>query len=100
MLVTFDSDVGSFSMFGDIAVTLLKMMGHSGTIPGAILAADIPDAIARLQQQLEAVPRPATDESDEDNRKKEPVVSLHTRAVPLIDLLDRAAKRGKDVLWR
>lgn len=100
MLVTFDSDVGGFSMFGDIAVTLLKMMGHSGTVPGAILAADIPAAVARLQQQLAGVPRPADDEPADDNRKKEATVSLHTRAVPLIDLLERAAKRGKDVLWR
>lgn len=100
MLVTFDSDVGGFSMFGDIAVTLLKMMGHSGTVPGAILAADIPEAVARLQQQLASVPRPATSDADDDQPKKEPVVSLHTRAVPLIDLLERAAKRGKDVLWR
>lgn len=100
MLVTFDSDVGGFSMFGDVAVTLLKMMGHSGTIPGAILAADIPAAVARLQQQLAGVPRPAGNDAGEDDRKKEPVVSLHTRAVPLIDLLERSARRGKDVLWR
>lgn len=100
MLVTFDSDVGGFSMFGDVAVTLLKMMGHSGTIPGAILAADIPAAVARLQEQLANVPRPPSSDTDDDSRKKEPVVSLHTRAVPLIDLLERSAKRGKDVLWR
>lgn len=100
MLVTFESEVGGFSMFGDVAVTLLKMMGHSGTVPSAMLAADIPDALARLQQQLASVPRPADDQGDDENRKKEPVISLHTRAVPLIELFERAAKRGKDVLWR
>lgn len=99
MPVTFDSDVGGFSMFGDIAVTLLKMMGHSGTVPGAILAADIPPALARLQEQLQGVPRPAERETDEDKGKEKPI-SLHTRAVPLIDLLERAARRGKDVVWR
>ena len=38
MLIRFDSDVGGFTMFGDVAVRLLKMMGHSGTVPGALLA--------------------------------------------------------------
>jgi hypothetical protein len=33
MLVTFDSNVGGFTMFGDVALKLLKMMGHSGTVP-------------------------------------------------------------------
>ena len=54
MLVTFDSDVGGFTMFGDAALKLLKMMGHSGTVPSAILAKDIPAALARLQAGMEA----------------------------------------------
>ena len=56
MLVRFDSDVGGFTMFGDIAVQLLKMMGHSGTVPSAIVAKDIPPALKRLQAALGALP--------------------------------------------
>jgi len=33
-------------MFGDAAVRLLKLMGHSGTVPGALLAADVQTALA------------------------------------------------------
>lgn len=103
MLVQFDSSVGGFTMFGDVAVQLLRMMGHSGTVPSAILAADIPAAIERLQAALRSAPPPPPepdDDKDQFGERKEPRVSIHTRAVPLIDLLQRAAKRGSDVTWR
>ena len=54
MLVTFSSDAyPEFTMFGDVAIRLIKMMGHSGTVPSAILAEDIPAALARLQAALQ-----------------------------------------------
>ncbi|MGZ5225221.1 MAG: DUF1840 family protein, partial [Burkholderiales bacterium] len=49
MLVRFDSKVGTITMFGDVANTLLRLMGQSGAVPGAILAPDIPAAVERLQ---------------------------------------------------
>jgi Domain of unknown function (DUF1840) len=101
MLVTFDSDAGGFTMFGDIAVKLLKMMGHSGTVPSAILAEDIPAAVARLQAALDADPASsAAPEPDDEQDKREPPVSLRQRAYPLIDLLTRAQKRGCPVVWK
>jgi hypothetical protein len=100
MLIKFDSEVGSFTMAGDIAVQLLKAMGHSGTVPSAILPGDIPNALARLKAAVDASPAtaaesPAADEKD----PKEIPVSLRQRAYPLIDLLTRAAKRGTEVMW-
>jgi len=48
MLVTFTTDAyADIIMFGDVALTLLKMMRHSKTVPGAILAADVPMALNR-----------------------------------------------------
>ena len=101
MLVKFDSDVGGFTMFGEAAVKLLKLMGHSGTVPSAILAEDIPAALARLNAALQtegSAPAPAPGQKPEDE-KKEPPVSLRQRAYPLIDLLTRAAARGSPVTW-
>ncbi len=98
MLVQFDSQVGRFSTFGDVAVTLLKMMGHSGTVPGAILAKDIPPALERLKAAVAAAPEAGRKQSD-DADEKEPPVSLRQRAFPLIELLERAAQAGSDVLW-
>ena len=101
MLVNFDSNVGGFTMFGEPAVKLLKMMGHSGTVPSAILAKDIPAALERLKAALAAHPGSSpAEEENTDETKKEPKVSLEQRAFPLIDLLTRAAARGCDVMWK
>jgi hypothetical protein len=97
MLVRFDSRVGGFTMFGDVAVQLLKMTGHSGTVPSALLAQDIPQALERLEAKLAAAPAAAGDAGDEKDGT--PKVSLRQRAHPLIDLLRRAAKADCDVLW-
>lgn len=97
MLVKFDSDAGSLTMFGDVAVELLHMMGHSGTVPSALLAADIPAAVARLKAALAALPAPAAEAGEASDQ--EPKVSLRLRAFPLIELFERAARQGADVLW-
>ena len=90
-------------MFGDVAVTLLKMMGHSGTVTSALLAADIPSALARLEQALAAA---GADEHGKqsvqagaENADTPPPVGLRLRAYPLIQLLSAAARQGCDVMW-
>ena len=103
MLVRFESDVGNLTMFGDVAVKLLKMMGHSGTVPSAILPKDIPAALARLQTALQAAEPAAASRSPSQDTKegeREPPVSLRRRAHPLIELLSRAAERDCEVMWR
>jgi hypothetical protein len=100
MLVKFDSKAGGLTMFGDVAVQLLKLMGHSGTVPSAILAADIPAAVERLKRALDqgaTVPVGPADE--EDRREGRTPVSLRQRAYPLIELLQRAARNNADVMW-
>ena len=48
MLVTFKTDAhADIMMFGDVALTLLKLMGLSGRVPGALLAEEIPTARPR-----------------------------------------------------
>ena len=90
-------------MFGDVAVTLLKMAGHSGTVPSALLAGDIPSALARLKQELAAASpeeestqsvRPGAEDADAP-----PAVGLRLRAHPLIQLLSAAAQQECDVMW-
>lgn len=87
-------------MFGDVAVTLLKMAGHSGTVPGALLAGDIPAALARLEHAAvagaeEAGKASVRPDDDEDS----PPVGLGLRAYPLVQLLTAAAAQGCDVMW-
>jgi hypothetical protein len=98
MLVRFESDVGSVTMFGDIAIRLLKLMGHTGTVPSALLAEDIPAALARLRDALERE-QPATD-GERGEAEADAPVSLKRRAHPLIELLERAAREDCEVVWR
>jgi hypothetical protein len=114
MLITFSSTATeSISMFGDSAVTLIKMMGGTGRVPSALSAADVPAALAKLEAaiqqvraQIHAEPAapPAMNEdwgSDDQKEEKdrEPPVDLPTRAVPLISLLKRAAAAHAEVMW-
>ena len=53
MIVTFRSEAyADIMMFGEIAIQLLKLMGHSGTVPGALLAEDVPEALANLKKAI------------------------------------------------
>ena len=100
MLVTFTCPAyADITMFGDVAIRLLKMMGHSGTVPGALLAEDVPAALQRLEAAIEAerqLPEPKEEAQNEDD---EPAVSLSHRALPLIELLRSAAKAKCNVMW-
>ncbi len=98
MLVTFTTDAyADITMFGDIALAMLKMMGHSKTVPGAILAADVPMALNRLKAAIDSGKlSPPIDDKDED----EPVVSMADRALPLINLLTAAAEAECNVMWK
>ena len=102
MLVTFTCKAyADITMFGNVAVSLLKLMGHSGTVPGALVAAEVPRALERLRAGIAAhgdTPAPAGDD-DSDREKDEPVVRLSQRALPLIELLEAAAKDECDVMW-
>lgn len=101
MLVRFNSKVGMITMFGDVATKLLRAMGQSGAVPGAILAPDIPAAIQRLRQGVSVQQEAEKTEgrTDESERESDERVSLSQRAFPLIELLERASKNGSDVIW-
>ncbi|TOL25669.1 hypothetical protein CGI04_00650 [Vibrio parahaemolyticus] len=92
------------TMFGDIALEMIKMMGHSGTVPGSISAQDVPDALSKLTSALSA--KNAAEENlptdvdvDEKEEQVEPAVSLGRRAFPLIELLKSAIKEECEVMW-
>lgn len=96
MLVTFHTKAyADITMFGDIAVRLLKMMGLSGTVPSALMPEDIPAALAKLKAALQKQEEDIPPENTED----EPPVSLLLRAKPLIDLLEAAQAASAEVIW-
>ena len=97
MLVTFSCKAwADITMFGDVAKHLLKLMGHSGTIPGALLAEDVPQALSKLKV---AIKIEQSNEQTTEDRDTEEAVSLSVRAYPLIELLTAAAQENCDVMW-
>lgn len=107
MLVTFRTQAyADITLFGDVAIRLLNLMGHSGTVPGAILAEDVPVALERLKRALdtegskvmEKAEGDPHDQEKEDEARERPI-SLATHAFPLLQLLSAAAQRKVDVMW-
>ncbi len=102
MLVIFETkSQAPITMFGDVAVTLIKMMGHSGTVPSALLAEDVPAALARLKaavavQANEPLDPPGDSSWDGEDGQS---VSLAHRALPLIQMLAAAATARENVMW-
>ncbi|WP_299182840.1 DUF1840 domain-containing protein [uncultured Neptuniibacter sp.] len=98
MLVTFTTDsYSNITMFGDIGISMLEMMGHSTTVPGAILAADVPEALRKLTAAVDAdKTQPLVVDEDTDETE----VSIANRAIPLIDLLTAAVNEKSDVMWK
>jgi Domain of unknown function (DUF1840) len=100
MLVTFSCPAyASITMFGEVAVQLLKRMGHSGTVPGALLAVDVQAALEHLEAAIEADKQSPEPEVPAEGEDGEPAVSLPHRALPLIELLKAAAEAKCDVMW-
>lgn len=98
MLITFRTDAyADITMFGEVALGMLKLMGHSATVPGAILAADVPAALQRLRAGVTTAAPQSGDTADDAG--DEPPVSLSHRALPLIKLLEAAMAAKSDVMW-
>jgi hypothetical protein len=104
MLVKFHTQAfADITMFGDVAIKLLHMMGHSGTVPSALSADDVAPALKQLNEAL-AGHKAANpdDESIGDDFQGDPIerpVGLAQRAFPLVELLTAAAAAGQTVMW-
>ena len=98
MLITFKTSAyANITMLGDVGRGMLEMMAFGGTVPGAINAADVPIALDNLIKALDRLPsqvEPAGEAGDD-----QPAVSVHTRAIPLIELLQAAAADETYVRW-
>ena len=105
MLVTFKcKEYGEFTMVGEFAERLIRMMGHSGAVPGAIAATDIPDALKQLKSAIDSEKKAARDankkqENKDDDGQKEPPIGIEVRAYPLIEMLTAADRANCEVMW-
>ena len=106
MIVKFWTRFDQFTMQGVPAVALIQAFGHTGTVPGAVLAADLPSALAQLERTLETAGHttpgyvPPPEDADENaGRPQDPPVTLRTRAMPLLAMMRGAIKGGSDLMW-
>ncbi|MBK6738196.1 MAG: DUF1840 domain-containing protein [Haliea sp.] len=101
MLVTFSTPAhGDVTMFGDVAIGLLKMMGRGSSMPSALYAQDVQAALERLKAAVDPARSRQPNAAAEDGEEgEEPVVSISHRALPLIELLEAAAHENCAVMW-
>jgi len=98
MLITFKSRAyANITMFGDVGRKMLEMMAFGSSVPGAISAADVTRALDNLRQGLSTVPDQLQAAGAED--EEQPSTSLHTRALPLLELLEAAIADESAIRW-
>jgi hypothetical protein len=98
MLITFKTSAyANITMFGDVGLKMLQMMNFGAAVPGAINAEDVPQALGNLEMALDKMPEQVESAGDGDD--DQPAVSLHTRAVPLLQLLQAAVEEEAYVRW-
>lgn len=98
MLITFKSSASAnITLFGEPAKQLLEMMEFGVSVPGAIRPEDVAAALKNLVLALNKIPKlTANEQVDQDD---EPAVGIHSRALPLIKLLEAAESEESYVRW-
>ena len=98
MLITFKTSAhANITMFGDVGLKMLELMKFGTSVPGAVNAEDVAQALDNLRMALQKMPEQVepAGEGDED----QPAVSLHTRAIPLVELLQAALADETYLRW-
>jgi hypothetical protein len=101
MLITFKTPAyADVTMFGEVALKLIKLMGRRETVPSAIEPEDIPQALKMLRTGIAVNDAAAKeDETENSDDETEELVSAHNRALPLIELLQAAHEKNIPVMW-
>ena len=96
------------NMLDPDAKMLLTVIGKDPSATGIVTVAQIPGAIATLKAAIadednrsKAPTAPANekDAEDEDGDDVAATVGLKQRAVPFLEMLERSAAEGADVVW-
>jgi Domain of unknown function (DUF1840) len=106
MMIKFGTKFGQLLMQGEPALALIRLGGHSGTVPGAVLANDLSGFLRRLRAGLELhgeqyspAPLPPDPDAPDDEQPAERPVKLRLRAVPLLEMIETAVRQPSDLMW-
>ena len=88
-------------MFDKDAAFMLKVMKTSGNIPGALHSEDVVNALAALEErlQLENNNDNGTEDTENSAQKNDDYVGINTKALPLIELMQRSIDKNEKLLW-
>ena len=101
-LITFKTRAaGDVIMFGKVAGQLLTILGKNGDDhQGIITVAQLPDAIARLEQAIaDDKSKSAQPDSESSERGIAEPVALWQRAAPLLEQFRYALREEQVVIW-
>lgn len=103
---------GTVVMTQKVAERLLDIIGKAPGAQGIILPAQMPAAIEALQAAVDAEREaerrarertreaaPDTEEGEDEDEERTPVVSLGRRAWPFIEMLKEAAAAEREITW-
>jgi hypothetical protein len=103
MLITFRSkSSASILMFGDIALQVIEMMGHTRTVPGSIAADGIATALSNLKAAIARhhdAKSSDTKPTDDAEELPEQTIALAKRALPIVQMLEKAKTNNEPILW-
>lgn len=106
MLVTFKCrNFHDVVTTGEVGLALLRAMGETGTVPGALTGDNVAMARDKLAAAMvgpkgDTTPgNPGEEEEEDEPEEKSAAISLRQRALPLLDLLSAAADEGNEVIW-
>jgi len=80
-------------MFDAPALNLIRLMGRSDTVPGALNPDEVELALETLKKALSTASAKSGDSWDDDS------VSLSHRGAPLLELLQNALQEEEHVIW-
>ncbi|MGC4061282.1 MAG: DUF1840 domain-containing protein [Aquabacterium sp.] len=98
---------GDLLLLSATAHELLGLLGKQADQPGILEPQDMPQAVAQLKalkMQSPASPDAPTSATDDEaasppDDAPQEAISLYHRAVPLIQMIERAQAAGKPIVW-
>jgi hypothetical protein len=87
---------GSLVMTSDVAEAILQIIGKQKGPQGVIVPDAMPAAIDALNTAIALQKAAGEKPEDEDGKPK---VTLAQRALPFIEMLQRAHSAGKEITW-
>ena len=88
-------------MFDKDAAFMLKAMKTSGNIPGALFPEAVSEALEALKTRIDLENNAENTDTEQSNSNDDDNdhIGLNTKALPLIELMEKALAQNEKLLW-